>query len=83
MQLRGCTSYVLGRTRQWTSTAPGMYPSTLEEIKAETEADPTLSVLCPFVAEGWPSDKSRVPTALRHYYPFRDELLVTHGVLYM
>ena len=36
-----------------------MYPSTLEEIKAETKADPTLSVLCMFVAHGWPSDKSR------------------------
>ena len=38
--------------------SPNMYPSTLEEIKAETEADPTLSVLCAFVAHGWPSDKS-------------------------
>ena len=42
--------------------SPDMYPSTLEEIKAETEADPTLSVLCMFVAHGWPSDKSQVPT---------------------
>ena len=25
--------------------SPDMYPSTLEEIKAETEADPTLSAL--------------------------------------
>ena len=53
-----------------------------EEIKAETEADPTLSVLCAFVAHGCPSDKSQVPTALRHYYPLRDELAVYHGVLY-
>ena len=30
--------------------SPDMYPSTLEEIKTETEADPTLSVLCMFVA---------------------------------
>ena len=56
--------------------SPDMYPSTLEEIKAETKADPTLSVLCMFVAHGWPSDKSQVPTALRHYYPLRDELAV-------
>ena len=62
--------------------SPDMYPSTLEEIKAETEADPTLSVLCMFVAHGWPSDKSHVPTALRHYYPLRDELAVYNGVLY-
>ena len=62
--------------------SPNMYPSTLEEIKAETEGDPTLSVLCGFVAHGWPSDKSQVPTALRHYYPLRDQLAVYHGVLY-
>ena len=29
-----------------------MYPSTLEENKAETEADPTLPALCAFVAHG-------------------------------
>ena len=62
--------------------SPEMYPSTLEEVKAETKADPTLSVLCEFVAHGWPSDKSQVPTALRHYYPLRDELAMYHGVLY-
>ena len=62
--------------------SPNMYPSTLEEIKAETEADPTQSVLCMFVAHGWPSDKSQGPTALRHYYPLRDELAVYNGVLY-
>ena len=62
--------------------SPNMYPSTLEEIKAETQADPTLSGLCAFVAHGWRSDKSQVPTALRHYYPLRDELAVYHGVLY-
>ena len=34
------------------------------------------------VAHGWPSNKSQVPTALRHYYPLRDELAVYNGVLY-
>ena len=62
--------------------SPYMYPSTLEEIKAETEAEPNLSVLCMFVAHGWPSDKSPVPTALRHYYPLRGKLAVYNGVLY-
>ena len=60
--------------------SPNMY--TLEEIKAETEVDPSLSVLCAFVAHGWSSDKSQVPNALRHYYPLRDEPAVYHGVLY-
>ena len=61
---------------------PEMYPSTLKQIKAATEADSTLSILCDVVANGWLSDKSHVPTALRHYYPPRDELAVYHGVLY-
>ena len=34
------------------------------------------------MAHGWPSDKSQVPTALRHYYPFRDEFAVYHDVLF-
>ena len=59
-----------------------MYPNTLEEIKAGNEVDPTLSVLCAFVAHGWPFDKSQVLTALHHYYPLRDELAVYHSVFY-
>lgn len=62
--------------------SPEMYPSTIEEIKAKNKADPGLSMLCEFVAHGWPSDKSQVPTALRHYYPLRNDLTVYHGVLY-
>ena len=61
--------------------SPEMYPNTIEEIKVETKADPTLSILCEFVAHGWPSEKSQVPTAVRHYYPLRDELAVYHGVV--
>ena len=59
-----------------------MYPSTLQGINVETKADPVLSTLCEFAVHGWPPDKSQVPTALRHYYPLRDELAVYHGVLY-
>ena len=62
--------------------SPEMYPSTIEAIKAETKVDSTLSVLCEFVAHGWPSDKSQVPTTLRHYYPLQDELALYNGVLY-
>ena len=79
---QGCAGDVLGRTKDHGTRLPNMYPSTLGEIKAETQADPTLSVLCTFVAHGWHSDKSQVPTALRHYYLLRDELAVYHGVLY-
>ena len=31
-----------------------------------------MSVLCAFVAHGWPSDKSQVASALRHCYLLRD-----------
>lgn len=56
--------------------SPAMHPDTLEEIIVTTQSDPTLSALTQFVANCWPSDKSPAPTALRHYYPFRDELAV-------
>ena len=59
-----------------------MQPSTLEEIRVATQGDRMLSVLCQFVAHGWPAEKSHVPTVLRHYYSCRDELAVYHGVLY-
>ena len=58
--------------------SPNMYPSTLEEIKAETKVDPTLSVLCGFMAHGWPSEKSQVPTALHHYYPYTMVHCISH-----
>ena len=62
--------------------SPEMYPGTIEELKVEMKADPTLSILCEFVAHGWPSDESQVPTAVHHYYPLCDELAVYHGVVY-
>ena len=58
-----------------------MLPSTIEGIRVPTKSNPTLSVLCEFVTQGWPPDKSRVPTGLRQYYPWRDKLAVDHGVL--
>ena len=57
-------------------------PSTLGEIRVATQGDRTLSVLCQFVALGWPTDKSHVPTVLLYFYPCRDAMAVYHGVLY-
>ena len=82
VQIRGALELFRVELETMELDSPEMYPSTLEEIKAETRADPTLSVVREFVAHGWPSNKSQVPTALRHYYPLRDELAVYHGVVY-
>ena len=62
--------------------SPDMLPSTIKEIRVVTKADPRMSLLCEFVAQGWPPDKSRVPAALRRYFPWRDELAVYHSVPY-
>ena len=62
--------------------SPEMHPRTLNEIRESMKADPTLSVLSECVAQDWPSDKSHVRTTLLHYYQWRDELAVYHGVLY-
>ena len=59
-----------------------MQPSTLEEIRVATQGDNALSVLCQFVAHGWPPDKSHVPIVPRHYHSCQDELAVYHVVLY-
>lgn len=59
-----------------------MQPSTLGEIRVATQGDRTLSVLCQFVALGWPTDKSHVPTVLLYFYPCRNAMAVYHGVLY-
>ena len=64
--------------------SPETFTSTIEEIRVAKTAEPTLSVLCEFVAQGWPPDKSSVSvsTALHQYYPWRDKLAVYNGVLY-
>ena len=41
--------------------SPEMLLSTIEEIRVAKKADPSLSVLCEFVDQGWPLDKSCVP----------------------
>ena len=54
----------------------------LEEFKQSTKADPSLSILVRTVQEGWPKSKTKVPTAARPYWNFRDEITYHHGILF-
>ncbi|XP_014668899.1 PREDICTED: uncharacterized protein K02A2.6-like [Priapulus caudatus] len=53
-----------------------------EELQKETSADPVLRALWQQVTNGWPESIKEVPTALRTFWTFRDELGVSHGVLF-
>lgn len=44
--------------------SPETLPSTIEEIRVAKTAEPTLSALSEFVAQGWPPEKSCVSKAL-------------------
>ena len=53
-----------------------------EELQKETASDPVLRALWQLVTSGWPDSIQEVPTALRTFWPYRDELGVAHGVLF-
>ena len=53
-----------------------------EELQKETASDPVLRALWQLVTSGWPESIQEVPTALRTFWPYRDELGVAHGVLF-
>ena len=55
--------------------------TTLVQIKQQTEADGHLQELARIIKEGWPSKQADVPSPLRVYYPFRDELTVQNGII--
>ena len=53
-----------------------------EALKIETGKDPTLRALWQIVINGWPDDIRELPTALRPYWSFRDEIGVSTGVMF-
>ena len=53
----------------------------LVQIKQQTEVDDHLQKLARIIKEGWPSKQADVPSPLRVYYPFRDELTVQNGII--
>ncbi len=56
-------------------------PNKLSAIATESIADPTLSQLTEIIIAGWPDTMKEVPTQLREYWSFRDELSVENGLI--
>ncbi|XP_055604284.1 uncharacterized protein LOC129752535 [Uranotaenia lowii] len=54
----------------------------LEEIKTETEKDPSMQTLVEFIRGGWPSSIDRVPDNLRVYHTYRHELTSQNGLVF-
>ena len=55
---------------------------THQQIKQCTLADPTLQTLMNTVTTGWPVSKEDVPSCIREYWNYKEELTVQNGVLY-
>ena len=53
----------------------------LQRIRVETTKDPELILLMRFVKGGWPSTIKRVPSPLRPYWSYRDEISAEDDVL--
>ena len=53
----------------------------LSQLQQETKKDNDLSTLREFVVDGWLDSMKELPTQLRQYWPYRDELSVENGML--
>lgn len=53
----------------------------LNQLRTETNNDPTFRQLRSKIIEGWPEHRKDVPPILRPYWSFRDELSVENGLL--
>lgn len=60
---------------------PMISSGTFQRLQLETLKDPTLKALHKLVTKGWPSDKSTVPSEIRPFWSYRDEIATYDGVL--
>ena len=54
----------------------------LEEIRQENQQDEVMQVLMDVILQGWPDDKSAVPSLALPYFNQRDELTVQNGLIF-
>ena len=52
------------------------------QIVSETSRDSVLNALKEYVYNGWPDNTKELPTELKVYWPYRDELAIEGGVLF-
>lgn len=55
--------------------------SRLEELRNHTAKDKDLQALSNIIQKGWPTNKINLPTSVRQYFTFRDELAIEDGVV--
>lgn len=53
----------------------------IQELRNKTKADPVLQALSETIVTGWPEAIKELPTSIRSYWSFRDELSVEDGIL--
>ncbi|XP_033727655.1 uncharacterized protein K02A2.6-like [Pecten maximus] len=54
----------------------------LSEIKLATKEDSEMRTIMEMVKDGWPEERSALPLNIRTYWPYRDEIIVSDGVLF-
>ena len=57
-------------------------PTKQQELRDETCRCPILNALAEVVCQGWPDKMTDLPTDLRSFWSFRDELGIEDGVLF-
>jgi hypothetical protein len=53
----------------------------LSNIREATNRDSTLNQLCETITTGWPDTIQDIPTPIRSYWSYRDELFVENGIV--
>ena len=52
-----------------------------EELREHTAKDKDLQALCKIIQHGWPKREANLPTSIRQYFTFGDELTIEDGVI--
>ena len=63
---------------------PNLHLTSLTTIAMQraTASDPVMQSLLQTIIKGWPPVKSSLPSSLSPYWPFRDELSASDGIIY-
>lgn len=76
-----CMSTELEYSVAAASTLDSMQSVTWDRVREETTSDPNLFELLETIEDGMPDSKMLLPPTLREYFPFREQLSTTDGVV--
>ena len=57
-------------------------PEKQRQIREETSKDESLRALAQIIYTGWPETRQELPTRVREYWAYRDELAVESGIIF-